>query len=196
MYSMAELELDRKSTALVIIDLQKGIVSGQAEPIPSDTVVKNAAKLVEAFRKNSMPVFFVHVTPSKDGRDRLSPVTDSEGSTGGHAMKPDWAEFVDELGVRDGDFIITKRQWGAFHGTELDLQLRRRKIDTIVLCGISTNIGVESTARFAFEYGYQQVFVSDATTARSREAHENTFRYTFSRLGRIRSTEEIAKALE
>lgn len=193
---MKELALDRNSTALVIIDLQKGITSMPTEPNPASTVISNAAKLKEAFRKNGMPVFPVHVTPSGDGKDRLNPITDQEPYSGHHAMQADWADFVPELGVTDEDFAITKRQWGAFTGTELDLQLRRRGIQTIVLCGISTNFGVESTARFAFEYGYQQIFVEDATAARSREEHENTFRYTFSRIGRVRTTEEVLKGLE
>lgn len=192
---MEELKLVPEKTALVIIDLQKGIVSMNAEPNRAETVIANAAKLTGAFRKKGMPVFFVHVTPSRDMKDRLMPVTDASPQQGSRQWSADWAEFVDELGVTGNDFVITKRQWGAFHGTELDLQLRRRGIDTIVLCGISTNVGVESTARFAFEYGYQQVFVEDATSARSKEEHENTFRFTFSRLGRIRSTEEVLKAI-
>ena len=77
----------------------------------------------------------------------------------------DWAEIVPELGPEPGDLVITKRQWGAFYGTELDLQLRRRGIDTILLTGIATNIGVESTARDAYERGYRQVFVEDAMAA-------------------------------
>jgi nicotinamidase-related amidase len=94
------------------------------------------------------------------------------------------------------DFVITKKQWGAFYGTELDLQLRRRKIENIVLCGIATNIGVESTARFAFEYGYQQIFVEDAMSSRTVEDHESSVKYTFPRMGRIRKTEDVLKALE
>jgi nicotinamidase-related amidase len=72
-----------------------------------------------------------------------------------------WAEFVPELEVSTDDYVVTKRQWGAFFGTDLDLQLRRRGIDTIVLGGISTNIGVESTAREAFQYSYQQIFITE-----------------------------------
>jgi len=134
------------------------------------------------------------VTPSPDGRDALKPIADGPGPV--MPRGPDWAEIVPELGPEPSDIVITKRQWGAFHGTELDLQLRRRNIDTIVLCGISTNAGVESTARFAFEYGYQQLFVEDASSARSREAHEHTMKSTFPRIGRIRTTKDILTALE
>jgi nicotinamidase-related amidase len=92
--------------------------------------------------------------------------------------------------------IITKRQWGAFYGTELDLQLRRRGIDTIVLCGIATNWGVESTARDAYERGYQQIFVEDAMSARDAEGHSHTVASLFPRVGRVRSAEDVLAALK
>lgn len=187
--------IDKSSTALVVIDLQKGIITFPALPHAADAVIKNAAQLVGGFRKNQMPVFLVHVTPSADGKDGLQPLTDGKYPSGG-PRPADWAEFVPELRPTPSDFVITKRQWGAFHGTELDLQLRRRKIQTIVLCGISTNLGVESTARFAYEYGYQQIFVEDACSARSREEHEHTMKTILPRIGRIRSTDEILSELK
>lgn len=144
--------IDKSKTALVVIDLQKGITGMPTEPHTASAVVANAAKLAQAFRKNGMPVFLVRVTPSADMKDGLKHVTDRAPMN--FPRSADWAEIVPELGPEPGDFVITKRQWGAFYGTELDLQLRRRGIDTIILCGIATNIGVESTARFAFEYGY------------------------------------------
>ena len=96
--------------------------------------------------------FLFMSTMSKDGRDRLAPPVDSPMQP--RTPAPGWADFVPEIGPRDGDLIIAKHQWGAFYGTELDLQLRRRKIDTIVMGGIATNMGVESTARDAYELGY------------------------------------------
>ncbi len=187
---MGEL-FDKSKTALIVIDLQKGIVNKQTYPHSSNSIVSNAAKLAEVFRKNNAPVFLVRVTPSPDIKDGLKPITDNTAQTS-DTMNPDWAEIVSELGPKKGDFVITKRQWGAFHGTELDLQLRRRKIETIVLCGISTNIGVESTARFAYEYGYQQVFVEDAmASGKSQEEHEATINYVFPRMGRVRKTHDI-----
>ncbi len=187
--------MDKTSTALVVIDLQKGIVGSPTVPHEAGTVVANASKLAKAFRKHRMPVFLVHVTPSADQKDRLTPVADNERPWS-IVRSPDWAEIIADMGPEQGDFVITKRQWGAFHGTELDLQLRRRKIETIVLCGIATNFGVESTARFAYEYGYQQIFVENACAARSKEEHEYPMKMIFPRIGRIRTTEEVLKELE
>jgi nicotinamidase-related amidase len=108
---------------------------------------------------------------------------------------PDWAEIVPEMGPKQGDFVITKRQWGAFYGTDLDLQLRRRGLTAIVLCGIATEVGVESTARDAYERGYQQVFVRDAMAGLNAESHANAIERIFPRIGRVRGTKEIIAAL-
>ena len=187
--------IDKTRTAFVVIDLQKGIVANPTQPYPASDVIDKAARIAQAFRKNQMPVFLVKVTPSQDRKDALHPLVDQEMITNPQ-RSPDWAEIVPELGPEPGDFILTKRQWGAFYGTELDLQLRRRKIDTIVLCGISTNFGVESTARFAYEYGYNVIFAEDACSARSNEGHEQSVKSIFPRIGRVRKTGEILVALE
>ncbi len=187
------LEIDRGKTALVVIDLQKGISGRQTAPHESGMVVANAAKLADAFRRNGMPVFLVHVVAAE--ADRLKPIADQQPWRSGGQPPSDFADIVPELGPKESDVVITKKQWGAFYGTELDLQLRRRKMETIVLCGISTNIGVESTARFAYEFGYQQIFASDAMAANSAEEHDGALNHTFRRIGRVRTTAEIIDAL-
>ena len=188
-----DLKINIPRTAIVVIDLQKGITSIKTEPYSSDIVIENAAKLLNAARKNNMPVFLVHVTPSPDLKDTLRPI--AETSLPVRDFNTEWSEFVPELNVQPGDFLIIKHQWGAFYGTELDLQLRRRGIDTIILCGISTNFGVESTARAAYELGYNQIFVSDAMSARSKEEDEYPKKYIFPRLGLIRNTVNVLKSL-
>jgi nicotinamidase-related amidase len=110
-------------------------------------------------------------------------------------MPPDFAEIVAELGPREGDIVVTKRQWGAFYGTDLDLQLRRRGITTVVLGGIATNYGVESTARDGYERGYELVLVEDAMSARSAADHAFAFERIFPRLGRVCATAEVIAAL-
>lgn len=190
-----DTQLDKTKTALVVIDLQKGIASMPTQPYDSKSVIANAAQLAESFRKNSMPVFLVRVSTSADGKDRLNPIIDGENPWANRKMPADWSEIVPEMAQQGSDFIITKKQWGAFYGTELDLQLRRRGINTIVLCGIATSIGVESTARSAFEHGYQQIFVEDAMSSMSAEDHEHTIKAIFSRIGRMRKTEDVLAAL-
>ncbi len=191
---MSGLDIEKGATALVVIDLQKGIASmgRQLAPYSADEVVKNAAKLAEAFRQKGMPVFLVHVIASD--KDRLVPLADEQPWRNTDLPK-DWADFVPELSQKESDIVITKKQWGAFYGTELELQLRRRGIKTIVLCGISTNHGVESTARFAYEYGFQQIFAEDAMSSMSAEMHKAAIDIALKRIGRVRKTQEIIDSL-
>ncbi len=191
--AMDALVLPPAHCALVVIDLQRGIVSMPAFPRPSLEVVANAARLAEAQRAGGGLVVLVRVTPRPDGRDALHPTLDPGPPL--PARTPGWAELVPELAGHEEDLVITKRQWGAFYGTELDLQLRRRAVRTIVLCGISTSIGVESTARDAYERGYDQVFVEDAMAARSAGEHAHTVAHVFPRIGRVRSTGQVVAAL-
>jgi nicotinamidase-related amidase len=191
-----ELKLEPSKTALVVIDLQRGIVAAPADPRSGVEVVGRAVQLVKAMRAKGGTVVLVHVTPSPDRKDGLNPITDAPARAPGLTLPPDWADFVPDLKPEPTDIVITKRQWGAFYGTELDLQLRRRGVDTIVLCGIATNVGVESTARDAFERGYQQVFVGDAMAARDAAAHRHTVDSLFPRIGRVRSTDDVLAALQ
>jgi len=165
----------------------------QTEPYDTKTVISNAAKLTKAFRDNKMPVFLVHVAHSKE--TTLQTVADLAMPSRGE-LPPDWADIVPELGHALSDVVITKRQWGAFYGTDLDLRLRRGGLDTIVLAGIATTYGVESTARFAYEYGYQQIFAEDAMSDRSKEAHNNSIEFVLKRIGRVRKTADILKSLD
>jgi len=190
----ASLTLDPTTTALVLIELQQGIVAMDVHPQSSAEVVSRAKRLAQAFRAAHAPVVLVTVGGSPDGKDMLAPIADAAPPPAG-ARPANWATVVEELDPQPTDLRIRKRQWGAFYGTELDLQLRRRHIRTIVLAGISTNVGVESTARDAFERGYEQVFVSDAIASASAEAHANTMKFTFPRIGRARTTDEVLAAL-
>jgi nicotinamidase-related amidase len=107
----------------------------------------------------------------------------------------DWSEFVPEITPLSSDVVIAKKQWGSFYGIELELQLRRRGMETIVLCGISTEYGVESTAWFAYEMGFRQVFAEDAMTSGSADAHHAAVNFILKRMGRVRSIREILTAI-
>ncbi|HET7616102.1 MAG TPA: isochorismatase family protein, partial [Bacillales bacterium] len=154
---MTELKLDLERTALVIVDLQKGVVENiKGKPYDTETVVENSIKLAKAFRENGGFVTLVHVD-FLDGKDALRPITDEPGRSMGERPKS-FSEIIPELGPEDGDLVVTKNQWGAFFGSNLDSQLRRRGIETIVMTGIATNIGVGATAIEAYQRNYQQVF--------------------------------------
>ncbi|MHB9757955.1 hydrolase [Streptomyces sp. BYX5S] len=178
--------------ALVLIDLQDGIVALPTVH-PADGIVKNSARLADAFRAKGLPVVRVKVAWSQDGGDLPTGRADAGAMT--QAPPPEFSKFSDELGPLGDDIVITKRHWGAFTGTELDLQLRRRGVTQIVLCGISTSIGVESTARSAWELGYNLLLVDDATTDTDAASHEHSFGKIFPRLAEIGSTDEVIELL-
>lgn len=186
-------KLDPRTTALVLIDLQKGIAAFAGGPHTSAEVNERAGRLAARFRELKAPVVLVRVGWSADGGDMLHPLTDEAPRN--FTLPDNWMEYADELNVAEGDIHITKRQWGAFHGTELELQLRRRGITQIVLGGVSTNIGVESTARNAFELGFNQVLVEDAMSSSNADQHRFAVENIFPRLGRVRSTEQVLAAL-
>jgi nicotinamidase-related amidase len=186
------LDLDHRATALVVIDLQRGIVARDVAPHTAADVVSRSARLADAMRRAGGRVVLVRVAYAADEGDRLRPPVDAVMPAG--PMPEGWADLVPEVG-REGDLVITKHQWGAFYGTELDLQLRRRGITTLVLCGISTNFGVESTARDGWERGYRVVFAEDAMAAMSAEAHAFAVGNIFPRIGRVRGTTEVLAAL-
>ena len=191
---MSELILEPRRTAVVVIDLQKGIVGFAGTPHSAESVIANSVALLEAARTAGAQPILVHVGRSADGGDGLQITCDQPMRAGG-AMPPDWSELIAELNRQPGDIVILKRQWGAFYGTDLELQLRRRGLNTIVLCGIATEFGVESTARDAYERGFEQVFAEDAMTARNADSHPNAIANIFPRMGRVRTTAEIVAAL-
>ncbi len=187
------LELNPKETALVLIDLQQGIVARELAPHAATDVVKRSAKLAEAVRNAGGTVVYVHVLLSETVQLPVDkpwprPATPPPASA---------SELVSEAGFQpETDVLITKRQWGAFTGTNLDQALRRRGVKTITLGGIATNLGVESTARAAHEHGYALVFAENAMSTMSAEMHRFATETIFPLIGRVRSSEEILAALE
>lgn len=188
---MAELKLDPEKTALVLIDLQNGIVGMNAAPHPAAQVVENSRRLADAFRAHSAPVVYVRV----DLNDFLKLPVDAPHDLGDKLLPAVASEIAGSAGFQPQDILLTKRHWGAFAGTDLEQQLRSRGINTVVLTGISTNAGVESTARQGTGLGFAFVVVEDACSSHDAAHHRFAFENTFPRLSRIRSTNEILAAL-
>jgi nicotinamidase-related amidase len=190
---MMSLSLDPRTTALVLIDLQKGVLSMPLSPYDAPQVIERSVSLGRAIRQAGGLVVLVNVAFASSFADRLSQPVDAPSPPGG--LPADWSDFAPEIASLPGDVIVTKRQWGAFHGTELDLQLRRRGITTIVLGGIATNFGVESTAREAWQHSYAVIIAEDACTSIGPEMHQFAIEKILPRVARIRSTAEILAAL-
>ena len=174
------------NTALIVIDLQKGIAN--AGSLHSITVVVDRTRqLLSAFRTKNLPVVLVNVTSRAPGRTSFT-----------RPMPPfpsDWTELVPELEQQPTDILISKQRVGAFIGTALDQELRSRGVTQVFLAGVATSAGVEATARSAYDHGYHVVLVVDAMTDMDPEAHRYSVEKTFPRLGETDTTENVLKQL-
>jgi nicotinamidase-related amidase len=182
---MAVTALDSNS-ALIVIDLQKGITTRPIAGVAD--VVGNAARLAQAFRAKGLPVVLVHVIGMAPGR--------TEQPRPNIQLDSDFAELDPALNRQESDIVIAKRTWRAFTGTELEQILRSRGVTEVVLCGIATSAGVESTARHAHELGFNVALVTDAMTDMSEEAHRRSTELIFPRLGETATTDELLALLD
>ncbi len=185
--------LDPKTTALVIIDLQQGIAAGDTFPHAATDVIDRSVRLAKRFREQKALVVLVHVDPGPNGE--LFPRLKTDVPRVVRTLNAEWTKIVAPLGPEPSDVVVTKHQPNAFFNTDLETHLRRRGIATIVLGGISTNVGVESTARDAFERGYEQIFVEDMMAAREEVLHTHSVTKIFPTLGRVRTSDVVAGAL-
>jgi nicotinamidase-related amidase len=191
MQGAAMLELSAATTALVLVDLQKGIVPRPTlAPRSGAEVAAAGIKLAERFRAARATVILVNVGFASDFGDALKQPVDRQMLRPEDGLPANFSELVDGL-ASPSDIRVTKHQWGAFYGTDLDVQLRRRSIKTVVLGGIATNIGVESTARQAHESGYEVVLAEDATTSVSAEMHAFAVNVIFPMLSRVVKADDI-----
>lgn len=190
METITVITVNAETSALVLIDLQLGILSLPTNPRPAASVLDTSRRLAERFRVSGAPVVLVNVDFGPEGAS-TPPGLNQASVQAGRTLSPRWAELADDL-VVSGDILITKRQWGAFTGTALNQTLRRSGVDTIVLGGIATNFGVESTARHAWELDYHVIVVEDAcATTAPGELHELTFAHVFPRIARITRSDAL-----
>ncbi|WP_312756876.1 isochorismatase family protein [Pantoea brenneri] len=182
---MAVTTLDAK-TALIVIDLQHGIVALPLVHQPQP-VIEQCARLAQAFRASDLPVVLVNVAGGAPGR--------TEQARHGGELPANWATLVPEMTPQQDDLTITKNTWGAFHATPLHQQLQQRGITQVVICGIATSIGVESTARQAYELGYNVTLATDAMTDLDLNTHNNSVNLIFPRLGETGSSADILAQL-
>ncbi|HWB62321.1 MAG TPA: isochorismatase family protein [Chitinophagales bacterium] len=178
------------TTALVLIDLQKMIVSRQTVH-PVETILHNAGKLLDAFHEKSAPVVIVKVDPSKFATSTAR----KDAKMPAMVIGNDFMDTAPGLKTKPDDILIIKYTWNAFYGTQLHNELQKRNVTGIVLAGISTSIGVEGTARAASEHGYNIAFALDAMTDPVAEAHAHSMKYIFPRIGESGTTDEIIAKL-
>ncbi len=173
------IDLDPRSAALVLIDLQNGILARNLEPVASGTLIERGKALAERFRAAGAPVVLVNASPRGGDPRRVD-----EPSPIPKTLPPGFIDLVSGL-AEAGDVLITKRGWGAFSNPDLDAELRHRGVRTIVLSGVATQFGLEQTARQACDLGYELVIVRDVTTSSATDVHDRTMRHVFPCIARL-----------
>jgi nicotinamidase-related amidase len=173
--------------ALLVVDLQKGIV-GLPTAHPMADVVRHAARLADAFRSHGLPVVLINVDGGAPGR--------AEQSRRVTELPAGWTDLIPELNRQPSDHLVTKRTWGAFTNTGVEKHLRQSGVTQVVIAGVATSAGVESTARHAHELGFNVALAVDAMTDMSAEAHHNSITRIFPRLAETGTTQQIVALLE
>jgi nicotinamidase-related amidase len=177
--------LDPK-TALLVVDLQKGIV-GMPVAHPIEGVIRNSVALLEAFREHRLPVVLINVNGSPPGR--------AEQAFSTRNMPAGWTDLIAELRQQPGDHLVTKQTRGAFTRTDLEKYLRDNGVTQVVITGVATSAGVESTARQAHELGFNVTMATDAMTDRDADVHHNSVTRIFPRMAETGTTQEILDLL-
>lgn len=189
------LTLDPRTCALVIIDLQQGIMAMPVAPHAPEAVAERAARLAAHLTQAGGLVVAVRVGFASDYADKLNQPVDMPMAVPPGGLPQDWALLTPAITALDAPVQITKHSWSAFYGTELDLQLRRRGITTVIVCGIASNSGVESTARDAWHHNYAVVVAEDACSGLGEDTHRFTMEKVMPRIARVRSTQALIEAL-
>jgi len=176
------------STALIVIDLQKGIIHGDFIH-PIGEIIDRTRALIDVFRQKNLPVVLVNVTARPPGRTEQGPRSNISFSEG-------WADLLPQLDPQSSDIVVTKRGWGAFATTDLEAQLKARGVTQVVVTGVVTSGGVEVTACQAYEQGFNVTFAIDAMTDLQEETHEYSVRRVFPRVGETGAAQEIISLME
>ncbi len=174
-------------TALIVIDLQKGIVDGTFIH-PIDEIIDRTRELISVFHARKLPVVLVNVAGRAPGRTEQGPRTSL-------SLSEDWTDLLPQLGRHASDLVVTKYSWGAFATTDLKSRLKALGVTQVVVAGVATSGGVEATARQAYEQGLNVTLALDAMTDTRREAHDYSTRSVFPRVGETGSTQEIIARL-
>jgi nicotinamidase-related amidase len=175
-------------TALIVVDLQKGIVNGNFIH-PIGDIIDQTRALLDVFRAAHLPVVLVNVAGRAPGRTE-------QGSRSNPSFQEGWTDFLPQLDQHASDLVATKRSWGAFATTDLERQLKAQGVTQVVVTGVATSVGVEATARQAYEQGFNVTLAIDAMTDVREEAHQYSIRNVFPRVGETGSAKEIISLLE
>lgn len=175
-------------TALIIVDLQKGLI-GSPPQAPFDAVVERSRALADAFRARGLPVVLVTVDGTAPGRTEQPSRHTGDFPAG-------FTDIVAELDQQPSDIVVTKQTWGAFATTDLEAQLKTLGVTQVLITGVATGSGVEATARQAYEAGFNVTLALDAMADPRPGAHARSIANVFPRLGETGTADDILLLLK
>ena len=204
-------QLEINKTALLFFDLLSGYYDAMGEAIKArkKPMVDNAVRLMKAARKSQIPIFFAKGNLREDGATTALVLTDTNVS-----LKP-WpngvvakvksaaiegksgSDVIGELEPSADDYYIPKHRWSAFYETYLDLALRTANINTLIISGGSTDVGIAATVFAGKDMDYNMIVVRDAcTTNHDQKAHETLMDLVFPRMSRVRTTDQVLQMIQ
>lgn len=175
--------------ALIVVDLQEGVVAGASAPYPPSEVVTRSALLADAFRERGWPVVLVNAAGTPAGR------TEGNPTGGSFVFAEDQLRLAEGLNQAAGDLVVTKPSRGAFHATALHDELQQRGVTQVFVTGLMTSLGVLETAQQAYAHGYHVVAVSDAMADLSEGWHEHSVTALLPTLSQVATTAEVLAAI-
>jgi len=204
MLSNARDLLSGKNIALVIIDVQNDYCSSKSPATRGGDhefkreASRNTSKILEAARRTKIPVIHVKTIHS-EWTD--SPVWITRRENPGLVCRvgswgQEWWDEFPENWPLPTEYVVVKHRWSAFHGTDLDLVLRSKRIESIILAGLSSAGCVDATAKDAFMLDYGVVILSDCTSAKTRESHESSLQRISHHHGILADSREVLSILE
>ena len=203
-------KLDLKKTAILFFDMLNGYyhAATEAAKIRMKPMVDNAVRLMKAGREAEIPIVFAKGNHRDDGATTAVILTDTDialrpwpnGLVEKRKMPPvagnPSSEVIPELDPRPDDYYIPKYRWSAFYQTYLDLALRSRGIDTVIVSGGSTDVGIAPTVFAGRDMDYNMVIVRDACgTSFDQRAHDMLMDLVFPRMSRVRTTDQLLQMI-
>jgi ureidoacrylate peracid hydrolase len=204
-------QFDPKKTAMLFFDILNGYVAAPepGKPRVLKPWIQNAVRLSKAARAAGLPVFFAKGNHRPDNATTALLLTDTNNSltpwpngevikTKMHVIAGDKSsDVLADLEPKADDYYIVKYRWSAFHQTYLDLALRTRGIDTVIVSGGSTDVGVTSTLYSGRDLDYNMIVASDACgTSHDQRAHDMLMQLVFPRMSRVRTTDQVITMLK
>lgn len=193
---MPGLSVDPKSTAVLAMDIQKGIAANNAMAVERG-IVEHARSVLEAARRAGIPVIHVVIQfragyPEVSSRNRMF---SGLRQSGRFLIGNDESGVHEALGPLPSDIVISRPRVNAFHGSDLETVLRAKGVDTLVLMGISTNWVVEATARHATDLDYRVVVLEDCCAAASVQDHSYSIENVLKRIGEVATSKDFVDSL-